>query len=111
MAAALAADAASAAAALARVLRSGSSLEARVDAARLVESLLRNAAASAAPGARAAVAESEELIGELIRLVGPADDEKKTKGGGGGGLALDRQAVAAGLSCLAAIAATRLSTS
>ncbi|XP_066318601.1 U-box domain-containing protein 27-like [Miscanthus floridulus] len=98
VAAALAADAPSAAAALARVLRSGSSLEARVDAARLVESLLRNAAASAA------VAESEELIGELIRLVGPADDEKKTKGGG---LALDRQAVAAGLSCLAAIAATR----
>ncbi|CAD6250758.1 unnamed protein product [Miscanthus lutarioriparius] len=107
VAAALAADAPSSAAALARVLRSGSSLEARVDAARLVESLLRNAAASAAPGARAAVAESEELIGELIRLVGPADDEKKTKGGGGGGLALDRQAVAAGLSCLAAIAATR----
>ncbi|XP_066318593.1 U-box domain-containing protein 27-like [Miscanthus floridulus] len=98
VAAALAADAPSAAAALARVLWSGSSLEARVDAARLVESLLRNAAASAA------VAESEELIGELIRLVGPADDEKKTKGGG---LALDRQAVAAGLSCLAAIAATR----
>jgi hypothetical protein len=64
-----------------------------VDAARLVESLLRNAA----PGARATVADSEELLGELIRLVGPADD----KGG------LDRQAVAAGLSCLAAIAATR----
>ncbi|CAD6244520.1 unnamed protein product [Miscanthus lutarioriparius] len=106
VAAALAADAASAAAALARVLRSGTSLEARVDAARLVESLLRNAAASAVPGARAAVAESDELVGELIRLVGPADDDKKKKSGGGG-LALDRQAVAAGLSCLAAIAATR----
>jgi hypothetical protein len=100
VAAALAADAPSAAAALARVLRSGSSLEARVDAARLVESMLRNA------GARAAVVESEELVGELIRLMGPADDEKEKKGGGGG-LALDRQAVAAGLSCLAAIAATR----
>lgn len=36
-------------------------------------------------------------MAELVRLVGPADD----KGG------LDRQAVAAGLSCLAAIAATR----
>jgi hypothetical protein len=100
VATALAADAPSAAAALARVLRSGSSLEARVDAARLVESMLRNA------GARAAVVESEELVGELIRLMGPADDEKEKKGGGGG-LALDRQAVAAGLSCLAAIAATR----
>ena len=93
VAAALAADAPSTAAALARVLRSATSLEARVDAARLAESLLRNAA----PAARATVADSEELLGELIRLVGPADD----KGG------LDRQAVAAGLSCLAAIAATR----
>ena len=99
----LAADAASAAASLARVLRSGTSLEARVDAARLVESMLRNAAS-----ARAAVAESEELVGELIRLVGPADDEKEKKENkNGGGVALDRQAVAAGLSCLAAIAATR----
>ncbi|KAG2651457.1 U-box domain-containing protein 27-like [Panicum virgatum] len=94
VAAALAADAASTAASLARVLRCGSALEARVDAARLVESLLRNAAA---PGARAAVAESEPLVAELVRLIGPADE----KGG------LDRSAVAAGLSCLAAIAATR----
>ncbi|RCV06720.1 hypothetical protein SEVIR_1G190000v4 [Setaria viridis] len=91
VAAALAADAPSAAASLARVLRGAAALEARVDAARLVESLLRNAAA------RAAVAESEPLLAELIRLVGPADE----KGG------LDRSAVAAGLSCLAAIAATR----
>ncbi|RLM77885.1 U-box domain-containing protein 27-like [Panicum miliaceum] len=91
VAAALAADARSTAASLARVLRSGSALEARVDAARLVESLLRNAAA------RAAVAESEPLVAELVRLIGPADE----KGG------LDRGAVAAGLSCLAAIAATR----
>jgi hypothetical protein len=94
VAAALAADAASTAASLARVLRCGSALEARVDAARLVESILRNAAA---PGARAAVAESEPLVAELVRLIGPADE----KGG------LDRSAVAAGLSCLAAIAATR----
>ncbi|PUZ76001.1 hypothetical protein GQ55_1G255900 [Panicum hallii var. hallii] len=91
VAAALAADARSTAASLARVLRGGSALEARVDAARLVESLLRNAAA------RAAVAESEPLVAELVRLIGPADE----KGG------LDRGAVAAGLSCLAAIAATR----
>ncbi|AQK52920.1 U-box domain-containing protein 27 [Zea mays] len=94
VAAALAADAPSAAASLARVLRSGTSLEARVDAARLVESLLRNAA----PGARAAVAESEDLVRELVRLVGPADEKKGS---------LDGQAVAAGMSCLAAVAATR----
>ncbi|RLN09126.1 U-box domain-containing protein 27-like [Panicum miliaceum] len=93
VAAALAADAPSTAASLARVLRCGSALEARVDAARLVESLLRNANAAA----RAAVAESEPLVAELVRLIGPADE----KGG------LDRGAVAAGLSCLAAIAATR----
>ncbi|KAL6634517.1 hypothetical protein ACP70R_027188 [Stipagrostis hirtigluma subsp. patula] len=91
--AALAADAASTAASLARVLRSGSELEARIDAARLVDSLLRNAA----HGVRATVAESEPLIAGLIRLIGPVDE----KGG------LDKQAVAAGLSCLAAIAATR----
>jgi hypothetical protein len=93
--AALAADAASSVAALARVLRSGSGLEARVDAARLAESLLRNAAA---PGVVAAVAEAEELLAELIRLIGPVDGEK-------GGL--DARAVSAGLSCLSAIAATR----
>ncbi|OEL31830.1 U-box domain-containing protein 29 [Dichanthelium oligosanthes] len=94
VAAALAADAPSTATSLARVLRSGkTALEARVDAARLVESLLRNANA----GVRTTVAESEPLVAELIRLVGPVDE----KGG------LDTSAVAAGLSCLAAIAATR----
>ncbi|WVZ75106.1 hypothetical protein U9M48_023194 [Paspalum notatum var. saurae] len=93
--AALAADAASTAASLARVLRDAAALESRVDAARLAESVLRNAA----PGARAAVAESEPLVAELVRLIGPVDG----KGG------LDKQAVAAGLSCLAAVAATRRS--
>ncbi|KAJ1279430.1 hypothetical protein BS78_04G156000 [Paspalum vaginatum] len=92
VAAALAADAASTAASLARVLRDGAALESRVDAARLAESLLRNAAP-------AAVAESEALVAELVRLIGPVDG----KGG------LDKQAVAAGLSCLAAVAATRRS--
>lgn len=43
---------------------------------------------------------SEKLVGELTRLMCPADDEKR-----GGGL--DRKAVAAGLTCLAAITATR----
>ncbi|KAF2945185.1 hypothetical protein DAI22_02g199200 [Oryza sativa Japonica Group] len=101
VAAALAAGGAapSVAASLARVMRSGSGLEARVDAARLVESLLRDGARGAtAPGVRAAVAESEELVAELIRLVGPTDEKGS----------LDAQAVDAGLSCLAAIvAATR----
>ncbi|KAF8686606.1 hypothetical protein HU200_043432 [Digitaria exilis] len=93
-AAALAGDAPSAAVeSLARVMRrSGTSLEARVDAARLAESLLlRNGAAAAA------VAESEALVAELIRLVGPVDEKGQ----------LDKTAVAAGLSCLAAIAGTR----
>ncbi|CAL4968942.1 unnamed protein product [Urochloa decumbens] len=94
VAAALAADAPSTAASLARVMRrSSTTLEARADAARLAESMLLRGGAAA----RAAVAESEPLLAELVRLVGPADE----KG------ALDRSAVAAGLSCLAAVAATR----
>ncbi|KAJ1270951.1 hypothetical protein BS78_06G090600 [Paspalum vaginatum] len=87
VAAALAADAAASAASLARVMRAGSGLEARVDAARLAALLLANA--DAAGGA----AESPELLAELVRLIGPVD-EKGT---------LDAAAVGAGLSCLAAI--------
>ncbi|KAG8070945.1 hypothetical protein GUJ93_ZPchr0006g45134 [Zizania palustris] len=93
VAAALAADAASSAASLARALRSGSGLEARVDAARLVESLLRNAT----PDVKATVAEAEELVAELIRLIGPVGEKGS----------LDKQAVEVGLSCLATIAGTR----
>ncbi|CAL5057857.1 unnamed protein product [Urochloa decumbens] len=95
-AAALAADAPSTAASLARVMRRGAgvaSLDARVDAARLAESMLLRGGAAA----RSAVAECEPLLAELVRLVGPTDE----KGG------LDRSAVATGLSCLAAVAATR----
>ena len=44
--------------------------------------------------------ESEELVGELTRLVCPVDDEKR-----GGGL--DRKAVVAGLTCLVAITTSR----
>jgi hypothetical protein len=47
-------------ASLAHVLQGGSTLEARVDAARLVESLLRSAAM---PAARAVV-ESKSLVAE-----------------------------------------------
>lgn len=99
VAAALAADAASSVASLARVLRSRAP-ESRVDAARLVESMLRDADAMAMPGVKAAVAESEEMVSGLIRLVGLVD---------GKGRSLDSQAVEAGLSCLDAIAgSTRL---
>ncbi|CAL5017069.1 unnamed protein product [Urochloa decumbens] len=89
VAAALAADAAASAASLARVMRRGSCLETRVDAARLAGFLLANAA----DDARAAAAESPELVAELVRLIGPVD-EKGT---------LDGAAVEAGLTCLAAI--------
>ncbi|KAF8715553.1 hypothetical protein HU200_027212 [Digitaria exilis] len=91
VAAGLAADASASAASLARVMRGGSGMEARVDAARLAEFLLANAADEGK--AAAAVAESSELVAELIRLIGPVD-EKGT---------LDGKAVDAGLSCLAAI--------
>ncbi|RCV33603.1 hypothetical protein SETIT_7G095100v2 [Setaria italica] len=97
VAAGLAADAAASAASLARVMRGGSGLEARVDAARLAEFLLANAADEAK--AAAAAAESSELVAELVRLIGPVD-EKGT---------LDGKAVDAGLSCLAAICGTRRS--
>lgn len=85
----LAADAAATARSLARVMRRGSCLEARVDAARLAEVLL---------GAEEArTAESPELVAELVRLVRHADE----KG------ALDKNALDAGLSCLDAIATSR----
>jgi hypothetical protein len=66
----LAADAAASARSLARVMRSGSGLEARVDAARLAELLLANAADEALP----------ELVTELVRLVGPVDEKGSLDG-------------------------------
>ncbi|XP_015691451.2 U-box domain-containing protein 27-like isoform X1 [Oryza brachyantha] len=93
VAAGLAADASASAASLARVLRGGSGLEARIDAARLVEFLLANAAGEA----KEAIAESSELVGELIRLVGPVDEKGS----------LDMKAVDTGLSCLATISRSR----
>jgi hypothetical protein len=89
----LAVDAAASASSLARVLHGGSGLEARIDAARLVEFLLANAVAET----KAAVAQSSELVAELIRLVGPVDEKGS----------LDKKAMDAGLSCLATIAGTR----
>jgi hypothetical protein len=93
VAAGLAADADASAASLARVMRGGSGLEARVDAARVAEFLLANAADEAKA---AAAAESPELVAELVRLIGLVD-EKGT---------LNGKAVDAGLSCLAAICGT-----
>ncbi|XP_051217291.1 U-box domain-containing protein 27 [Lolium perenne] len=89
----LAVDAAASAASLARVLRGGSGLEARIDAARLVEFLLANAVAET----KAAVAQSSDLVAELIRLVGPVDEKGS----------LDKKAMDTGLSCLATIAGSR----
>uniref|UniRef100_A0ACD5URB6 Uncharacterized protein n=1 Tax=Avena sativa TaxID=4498 RepID=A0ACD5URB6_AVESA len=89
----LAVDAAASSASLARVLRGGSSLEARIEAARLVEFLLANAAAET----KAAVAQSSELVAELIRLVGPVDEKGS----------LDKKAMDTGLSCLATITGSR----
>lgn len=89
----LAVDAAASAASLARVLRGGSGLEARIDAARLAGFLLDNADADA----KAAVAESSQLVAELIRLIGPVDEKGS----------LDKKAMGTGLSCLATISGLR----
>uniref|UniRef100_A0A0D9W4U7 U-box domain-containing protein n=1 Tax=Leersia perrieri TaxID=77586 RepID=A0A0D9W4U7_9ORYZ len=72
VAAGLAVDGAASAASLARVMGGGSGLEARVDAARLVEFLLGNVGEDEA---REAVAESPELVAELVHLVGAVDEK------------------------------------
>ena len=89
----LAVDVVALVASLARVLRGGSGLEARIDAARLAEFLLANAAGEA----KAAVAESSELVAELIRLIGPVGEKGS----------LDKKAVDTDLSCMAAISGSR----
>src|SRR5688572_7127787 len=73
---------------LARVMRGRSRLEAKVDAARLAEFVLANAADEAK------VDESSELVAKLVRLISLVD-EKDT---------LDGKATS--LSCLAAICRT-----
>jgi hypothetical protein len=83
----LAADAAASARSLARVMGSGSGLEARVDAAWLAERLLANAADEASP----------ELVAELVRLVGPVDEKGS----------LDGTAADAGLAAIAASSSRR----
>ncbi|XP_008799727.2 U-box domain-containing protein 27-like [Phoenix dactylifera] len=77
--------------ALLSVLKKGSSLESRIDAARVLESIIGS------PETKLAIAEEEEVIAELIRLIGPSDDKGT----------MDRKAVEAGLGCLAGIAGVR----
>ncbi|KAG1369751.1 U-box domain-containing protein 27 [Cocos nucifera] len=76
--------------ALVSVLKKGSSLESRIDSARVLESIIGS------PETKPAIAE-EEVIAELIRLIGPSDDKGT----------MDRRAVEAGLGCLAGIAGVR----
>ncbi|XP_010931044.1 U-box domain-containing protein 27 [Elaeis guineensis] len=77
--------------ALVSVLKNGSSLESRIDAARVLESIIGS------PETKPAIAEKEEVIAELIRLIGPSDDKGT----------MDRRAVEVGLGCLAGIAGVR----
>ncbi|CAL9120142.1 unnamed protein product [Musa textilis] len=80
--------------ALIRVLRDGDSLESQIDAASVLDAII---AASDAE-ARVLIAEKEELVRELIRLIGPSDEK---------GATMDRRAVEAGLGCLAGISAAK----
>ncbi|XP_038986644.1 U-box domain-containing protein 27-like [Phoenix dactylifera] len=79
---------------LVSVLKKGSSLESRIDAATVLESVL---GLPEAAKAKLVIAEKEEVIAELIRLIGPSDDKGT----------MDRRAVQAGLGCLAGIAEVR----
>ncbi|RRT79938.1 hypothetical protein B296_00002673 [Ensete ventricosum] len=80
--------------ALIRVLRDGDSLESQIDAASVLNAII---AASDAE-ANVLIAEKEELVRELIRLIGPSDEK---------GATMDRRAVEAGLGCLSGISAAK----
>ncbi|RWW72498.1 hypothetical protein BHE74_00019697 [Ensete ventricosum] len=80
--------------ALIRVLRDGDSLESQIDAASVLNAII---AASDAE-ANVLIAEKEDLVGELIRLIGPSDEK---------GATMDRRAVEAGLGCLSGISAAK----
>ncbi|URE48070.1 U-box domain-containing protein, partial [Musa troglodytarum] len=79
--------------ALIRVLRDGNGLESRIDAAIVLDAII----AASDAGTMVLIAE-EELIRELVRLIGPSDEK---------GAAMDRRAVEAGLGCLARISAAK----
>ncbi|KAG0485227.1 hypothetical protein HPP92_009306 [Vanilla planifolia] len=81
--------------ALLSVLKDGTSLESRVDAATILSSILSSNPDSVVP-----ISEQTDLIPELIRLIRPAEEvigKGKT----------DRSAVDAGLACLVAISGVR----
>ncbi|XP_009404908.2 U-box domain-containing protein 27-like [Musa acuminata AAA Group] len=80
--------------ALIRVLRDGDSLESQIDAASVLDAII----AASDSEAKVLIAEKEELVRELIRLIGPSDEK---------GATMDRRAVEAGLGCLAGISAAK----
>ncbi|RRT32324.1 hypothetical protein B296_00058035 [Ensete ventricosum] len=89
----LTSDARRSVSALTRVLRGGSSLESRTDAARVLDSII----AAADPECKFRISE-EELVRELIRLIGPSDEK---------GTAMDQPAIDAGLACVVGLSASR----
>ncbi|KAJ8492113.1 hypothetical protein OPV22_013834 [Ensete ventricosum] len=89
----LTSDARRSVSALTRVLRGGSSLESRTDAARVLDSII----AAADPECKFRISE-EELVRELIRLIGPSDEK---------GTAMDQPAIEAGLACVVGLSASR----
>ncbi|KAL0909766.1 hypothetical protein M5K25_020663 [Dendrobium thyrsiflorum] len=77
------------------LLKEGKNPDSRVDAARVLDSIL-----TSFPDSRIPVSEKPDLIPELIRLIGSTDE-------GIGKEKMDRSAIEAGLSCLVAISGVR----
>ncbi|XP_008785789.2 U-box domain-containing protein 27-like [Phoenix dactylifera] len=78
--------------ALIAVLQKGSSLESRIDSARVLDSILSSPSDCVAEGTKISIAEKPELIPELVRLIG-------------GETKVDPAAADAGLRCLTGILA------
>lgn len=81
--------------ALVRLLRDEDRLESRIDAAWVLDAIVGAVASDAE--AKMLIAENE-IIGELVRLIGPADEK---------GTVMDCRAVEAGLGCLAGISSAK----
>ncbi|KAI0496042.1 hypothetical protein KFK09_022349 [Dendrobium nobile] len=77
------------------LLKEGKNPDSRVDAARVLDSIL-----TSFPDSRIPISEKPDLIPELIRLIGSTDE-------GIGKEKMDRSAIEAGLSCLVAISGVR----
>ncbi|XP_042439436.1 U-box domain-containing protein 27-like [Zingiber officinale] len=82
--------------ALVRLLRDEERIESRIDAAWVLDAIVAAAASDAE--AKMLIAENEEMIGELVRLIEPADEK---------GTAMDCRAVEAGLGCLDGISSAK----